>query len=86
MKKSKILLKNTNDLLYNQHVKLYSRGKRSRKDEREVRVHASQKKRRKTQKHSFILSVALLLVAGYFAISFISSLWKSGRKNKKLTP
>ena len=50
VKKSKILLKNTNDLLYNQHVKLYSRGKRSRKDEREVRVHASQKEKKKNTK------------------------------------
>lgn len=50
VKKSKILLKNTNDLLYNQHVKLYSRGKRSCKDEREVRVHASQKEKKKNTK------------------------------------
>ncbi len=50
VKKSKILLKNTNDLLYNQRVKLYSRGKRSRKDEREVRVHASQKEKKKNTK------------------------------------
>lgn len=50
VKKSKILLKNTNDLLYNQHVKLYSRGKRPRKDESEVRAHASKKEKKKNTK------------------------------------
>ena len=30
-------------------------------------------KKRKPQKHSFILTLALLLAAGYFVISFISA-------------
>lgn len=44
----------------------------------------AKKKRRKTQKHSFILSVALLLVAGYFAISFISSLLEIREKEQEV--
>lgn len=40
-------------------------------------------KRRKKQKHSFILSLALLLAAGYFVISFVSTQLEIRSKEKE---
>ncbi|MGN0520824.1 MAG: septum formation initiator family protein [Candidatus Fimenecus sp.] len=40
-------------------------------------------KKRKPQKHSFILTLALLLAAGYFVISFISAQLEIREKEKE---
>ena len=82
VKKSKMYLQSVRHLLYNQNDKVSSAGEVHAQTESDGKKHMAKRKRKK-QKHSFILSLALLLAVGYFVISFVSTQLDIREKEKE---